>query len=176
MIDLKARAEVGDATWPDEPPAPVCRAQCEFPTPPQAGHAALGRPAFCPRSLARHRAQDGHGTGHLAIQWTMPQDMEAQAGQLRDKFDQRPCQPFSEQVPTLLENEKLRGFGLPRRCQRRGLAFAWALGRGFAVRRLCPDRPCHPATFHAGFHKTQSQGLASQMASARQKSLATFRR
>jgi hypothetical protein len=50
------------------------------------------------------------------------------------------------------------------------------LGRGFAVRRLCPDRPCHPATFHAGFHKTQSQGLASQMASARQKSLATFRR
>jgi hypothetical protein len=28
------------------------------------------------------------------------------------------------------------------------------LGRGFALRRLCPSRPSHPATFHAGFHKT----------------------
>ncbi len=33
----------------------------------------------------------------------MPQDVEAQTGQLRNKIEQRPGQPFSEQVLTLLE-------------------------------------------------------------------------
>jgi hypothetical protein len=103
MIHLKAGTEVGDATFPDELPAPVRRVQGGFPTPPQAGLAALGLPAFRARSLARHRAQDGHCAESLEVRRTMPQDMEAQAGQLGNKSEQRPGQPFSEQVLTLLE-------------------------------------------------------------------------
>ena len=69
-----------------------------------------------------------------------------------------PRQPCSEQVLTLLEGEKLRGFGLCHPFQRRSLVSAWALGRGFGVRCLCPSRPCHRAAFHVGFHKTPKPG------------------
>ena len=40
----------------------------------------------------------------------MPQDVEAQAGQLGNKSEHRLAQPFTEQILTLLEGEKLRGF------------------------------------------------------------------
>ena len=158
LIHLKAGTEVGDATLPDEPPALVGRGQGWFPTTLQAELAALGLPAFRARSLARPRAQDGHSTGCVEVQRTMPQDVEAQTGQLGNKSEQRPGQPRSEQVLTLLEGEKLRGFGLCRPLQRRSLVCAWALGRGFGVRSLCPSRPCHRAAFHVGFHKAPKPG------------------
>ncbi|MGO8744279.1 MAG: hypothetical protein ACLPYZ_02965 [Limisphaerales bacterium] len=58
----------------------------------------------------------------------MPQDVEAQAGQLGNKSEQRPRQPFTEQILTLLEGEKLRGFDLGHPFQRRNLVSTWALG------------------------------------------------
>jgi hypothetical protein len=58
----------------------------------------------------------------------MPQDVEAQAGQLGNKSEHRPAQPFTEQVLTLLEDEKLRGFDLCHPFQRCSLVSAWALG------------------------------------------------
>ena len=169
LIHLKTGKEVGEATLPDEPPASVGRGQVGFPTPPQARLAALGLPAFGARSLARPGAQDGHCTGSLAVQRTMPQDVEAQAGQLGNESGQRPGQACSEQVLTLFEGEKLRGFGLCRPYQRRGLAFAWALRCGFGT--LCPSRPCQPAPFHVRFHNTPKPGSCAPKASARQRSL-----
>ena len=73
----------------------------------QAGHAALGLPAIRVRSLARHRAQDGHCAASLEVQRTMPQGVEPQAGQLGNKFQQGLDEACSEQVPTVLEGEKL---------------------------------------------------------------------
>jgi hypothetical protein len=53
----------------------------------QAGLAALGRPAIRARSLARPRAQNGPFTGSLEVHRVMPQDVEAQAGQLGNKSE-----------------------------------------------------------------------------------------
>jgi hypothetical protein len=152
LIHLKAGTEVGGAALTDEPPASVGRGQGGLPTTLQAGLAELGWLAFRARSLARPRAQDGHFIGFLEVQRTMPQDVEAHAGQLSEKSEQRPGQACSEQVLTLLEGEKLRGFDLCRQLQ--SLVSTWAFGRTFGVRCLCPGRSCHPAAFHLGFHKT----------------------
>src|SRR5208282_1679653 len=158
LIHLKAGTEVGGATLPDEPPALVGRGQGGFPAALQAGLAALGVLAFRARSLARPRAQDRHRTESLEVQRAMPQDVEAQAGQLGNKSEQRLGQLSSEQVLTLLEGEKLQGFDRCRPFQRRSLLSAWALGRGFGVRCLCPSRTGLRAAFHVGFHKTPKPG------------------
>ena len=152
LIHLKTGTEVGDATPPDEPPALVGRGQGEFPTTLQAELAALVLPAIRARSLARHRAQDGHCAESLEVHRAMPQDVETQAGQSGNKSERRLGQPGSEQVLTLLEGKKLRRFGLCHPLQRRSLVSARALGCGFGVRCLCASRPCHPATFYVGFH------------------------
>jgi hypothetical protein len=158
LIHLKASTEVGDATLPDEPPALVGRGQGEFPSTPQAELAALGLQAIGARSLARPGAQDGPFTESLEVQRPMPQNAEAQAGQLGNKSEQRLGQACSEQVLTLLEGEKLRGFDLCRPFQRGSLVSAWALGCSFGVRCLCPSRPGQRAAFHVGFHKTPKPG------------------
>jgi hypothetical protein len=135
IVHLKAGIKVGDATLTDEPPALVCHVQSGFPTMLQAGRTALGLPDFRGRPAVRHRTQGGYCTGSLEVHRIMPQDVEAQAGQLGDHSEQRIAQPFSEQVLTLLEAETIRGFDLFSRFQRRGLASARALGLGFVVRR-----------------------------------------
>lgn len=115
LVHLKAGAEVGGATLPDEPPALVGQGQGWLPTTLQAAPTAdvgVGLPAFRTRSLARSRAQNGYFTGSLEVHWAMPQDVEAQAGQLGNNSEHRPGQPCSQQVLTLLEGEKLRRFGL----------------------------------------------------------------
>ncbi len=118
-IDLKAGTEVGSATRRDEPSALVGRGQGAFPTPPQA--APTSDVGVRVRSLVHPRTQDGHFTGSLGVQRPMPQDVEAQAGQLGNQSEHRLAQPFAEQVLTLLKGEKLRGFDLGRPWRAGGL-------------------------------------------------------
>ena len=47
----------------------------------------------------------------LEVQWAVPQDVEAHAGQLWNQSDQRPGQPFMKQILTLLEAIKQMAFG-----------------------------------------------------------------
>jgi hypothetical protein len=58
----------------------------------------------------------------------MPQDVETQAGQLREKSEPRPSQAIPEQVLIILEGEKLRGHN--------------------------PGRFFRRTAFHVGLHKT----------------------
>jgi len=66
----------------------------------------------------------------MEVHRAMPQDVEAQTGQLGNKSEYRLGQPYSEQILTFLEGEELRGFGLCHRFQRLSLVATWALGRG----------------------------------------------
>jgi len=130
LIHLKAGTEVGGATLPDEPPALVGRVQGGFPTTLQAAPTSdvgVGLPAIRARSLARLRAKDGPFIGSMEIHRAMPQDVEAQAGQLGNQSEQRPGQPCSQQVLMLFEGEKLQGFDLYHPFQRRSLVSVWAL-------------------------------------------------
>jgi hypothetical protein len=157
MVHFQAGAEVGGAAGGEETVPGGGGRDGGRPKPAEAGRAG-GEGA----GLEDAGAYDRRRVAGLEVRRLMPEDVEAQAGQLGNKQGQRPREPLSKPVLKRAEGGKcFRRINFCKLLQRRG-GIAAGVGSGdFAIRCLASRWCWNPAPLGVGLHKASRPGAGA---------------